>query len=272
LILALPESLNGEITSYKVEGIGYDFIPTVLDRALVDDWVKTVDKESFVMSRRLIREEGMLVGGSAGSTMAAAVKIAKTLKKGQRMVVLFADSVRNYMTKFLNDGWMVENQFMEPSVDPAHKNEWWSTRPVSDLQLNTPHVVGPNVTCADCIDILNKNGIDQIPALDDNGTILGMVTLGNLTSQILSGRVKPSDSISKVLYRQFVMVPKNTPLAALSKIFDKDHFVIVTTQQKSYTSPQTVTEKTILHGIATRIDLLNYILQHDAQGNRKTQQ
>lgn len=86
-------------TVSQVEGIGYDFIPTVLDRTLVDDWVKTVDTESFTMSRRLIKEEGMLVGGSAGATMAAAVKIAKTLKKGQRLVVLFADSVRNYMTK-----------------------------------------------------------------------------------------------------------------------------------------------------------------------------
>jgi len=268
-ILALPETLNGEIASYKVEGIGYDFIPTVLDRALVDDWVKTVDKESFVMSRRLIREEGMLVGGSAGSTMAAAVKIAKTLKKGQRMVVLFADSVRNYMTKFLNDQWMVEGGFMEPRVDSTTAAEWWAARPISELQLNTPIVVGPEITCSECVDILNKNGYDQLPCLSKSGDIEGMVTLGNLTSQILSGRVKSSDPISKVLYRQFHKVAINTKLGALSTLFDKDHFVLVTTTQKSYSTPTSVTEKTLVYGVATRIDLLNYILQHDSNGQRK---
>lgn len=268
-ILALPESLNGEITSYKVEGIGYDFIPTVLDRTLVDDWVKSVDTESFTMSRRLIREEGMLVGGSAGSTMAAAVKVAKTLPKGTRMVVLFADSVRNYMTKFLNDGWMVENGFMEPSVDSAVAKEWWADRPVSELQLSTPIVVDPDVLCSACVTILNKNGYDQLPCVSKDGEVLGMVTLGNLTSQILSGRVQPTDPISKVLYRQFHKVPLATKLGALSKIFDKDHFALVVTSQKSIGASDAVTEKTLVYGVVTRIDLLNYILHHAPDGAKK---
>jgi len=76
-ILAQPDSLNGRIGSYKVEGIGYDFIPTVLDRSLVDEWIKTEDKESFLMSRRIIKEEGLMVGGSSGSVMVAALKYAK---------------------------------------------------------------------------------------------------------------------------------------------------------------------------------------------------
>lgn len=221
------------------------------------------------MSRRLIREEGMLVGGSAGSTMAAAVKIAKTMKKGERMVVLFADSVRNYMTKFLNDNWMIESGFLEPRVDEAAKSEWWAERPVSDLELNTPLVVGPEVSCSECVDILNKNGYDQIPCLNKDGEIQGMVTLGNLTSQILSGRVKTTDPISKVLYRQFHAIPLSTKLGALSKFFDKDHFALVTTKQKNYSSPSSMSEKTLVYGVVTRIDLLNYILKHDANGARK---
>ena len=108
-LLAEPEALNDEkrLESYVVEGIGYDFIPVVLDRSLVDVWVKTEDAESLVMSRRLIREEGFLCGGSAGSAMVAALRAAKSLKRGQRCVVLLADSVRNYMSKFLNDDYMV---------------------------------------------------------------------------------------------------------------------------------------------------------------------
>lgn len=100
-ILAQPESLNTTNVSYKVEGIGYDFIPKVLDRSLVDEWIKSNDYDSFNMSRRLIREEGLLCGGSSGSAMHAALQVAKRLKAGQRLVVILPDSVRNYMSKFL---------------------------------------------------------------------------------------------------------------------------------------------------------------------------
>lgn len=101
-----------DIHSYLVEGIGYDFIPDVLDRSLVDRWVKTNDKESFINARRLIREEGLLCGGSSGTALMAALKEAKTLKKGQRCVVILPDGVRNYMTKFIEDKWMKENGFL----------------------------------------------------------------------------------------------------------------------------------------------------------------
>jgi len=122
-ILAVPESLNTGIYSYAVEGIGYDFIPIVLDRdpKLVDLWIKTGDKESFTMSRRLIKDEGLLVGGSSGSAMVATLKAIKHFKlgKGKRVVVICPDSVRNYMSKFLSDDWMRANKFLDK--DPVSK-------------------------------------------------------------------------------------------------------------------------------------------------------
>jgi len=99
------------VASYKVEGIGYDFVPDVLDRSLVDLWVKTNDQESFTIARRLIREEGLLCGGSCGSAMVAALEAATRLKAGQNCVVLLSDGVRNYMSKFIDDRWMRENEF-----------------------------------------------------------------------------------------------------------------------------------------------------------------
>ena len=100
-----------EVHSYKVEGIGYDFIPDVLDRKLVDQWVKTNDKTSFQLALRLIKEEGLLCGGSCGATMMAALHAAKTLKKGQRCVVILSDGIRNYMTKFVDPQWMKNEGF-----------------------------------------------------------------------------------------------------------------------------------------------------------------
>lgn len=120
-ILAQPEELNevnGGASSgfYEVEGIGYDFIPTVLDRQLVDKWVKTEDAESLRMSRQLIRHEGLLVGGSSGSAMVAALRAIEEAGLAQdtskRVVVILPDGVRNYMSKFISDSWMQDRHFI----------------------------------------------------------------------------------------------------------------------------------------------------------------
>lgn len=97
-----------EVSTYLVEGIGYDFIPPVLNNGLIDQYIKVNDKDSFLMARRLIKEEGLLVGGSSGSAMWGALKAAETLKKGQKCVVLLPDGIRNYLTKFVDDHWMKE--------------------------------------------------------------------------------------------------------------------------------------------------------------------
>jgi len=102
---------GNKVSSYLVEGIGYDFFPDVLDNNLIDQYIKTEDEESFKMSRKLIKEEGLLCGGSCGSAMVAALKAAKNLTKSQKVLVVLPDSIRNYMTKFPNDSWMIENGF-----------------------------------------------------------------------------------------------------------------------------------------------------------------
>ncbi len=100
-----------EVGSYKVEGIGYDFFPDVLDNTLVDKYIKINDQDSFTIARRLIKEEGLLVGGSCGSAVWAALQAAKTLKTGQKCLVILPDSIRNYLSKYPDDKWMKENGF-----------------------------------------------------------------------------------------------------------------------------------------------------------------
>lgn len=108
-----------EICPYQVEGIGYDFFPDVLDNSLVDEYVKVDDKHSFQIARRLIQEEGLLAGGSSGSAVWAALQAAKTLKPGDRCLVILPDGIRNYMSKFLDNKWMQEHGFVDEQTKEA---------------------------------------------------------------------------------------------------------------------------------------------------------
>ncbi len=104
---------RSEATTYEVEGIGYDFVPAVLDRELVDHWIYVNDRDSFLMARRLIREEGLLVGGSSGSAVWAALEATKIYPEAKKILILLPDSIRNYLTKFVSDAWLRQHGFLE---------------------------------------------------------------------------------------------------------------------------------------------------------------
>lgn len=105
-----------EIHSYHVEGIGYDFFPDVLNNQLIDRYIKTDDAHSFEIARRLIREEGLLCGGSCGAATWAALQAAQKLEAGQNCLVLLPDSIRNYLSKFVNDKWLQAHGFSKENA------------------------------------------------------------------------------------------------------------------------------------------------------------
>jgi cysteine synthase A len=104
-----------EVFTYYVEGIGYDFIPEVLEYDHIDDWIYSNDRDSFLMARRLIREEGLLVGGSSGAAVWGLLEALKKTDGVRKALTILPDSIRNYLTKFVNDDWMREHGFLEES-------------------------------------------------------------------------------------------------------------------------------------------------------------
>jgi cystathionine beta-synthase len=259
-ILAEPVSLNGSVSSYKVEGIGYDFIPNVLERSVVDRWIKSNDKDSFNISRRLIREEGLLCGGSSGSAVWAAVQIAKELKPGQRLVVILPDSVRNYMTKFLSPEWMKLNNFMDDHTQKQENNEinQYGGATIADLKLPQAVTIHQTATYKDAIDIMEKRGFDQLPVVNDKGVGVGLVTLGSLLSKLSKGLIKPTDKLgeakgmftfTQAKKKKYVEITSVTPLASLSKFFEINSAAFVTDK-----------EGKIAH-VVTKVDLVSFLVK-----------
>ncbi|OLY80087.1 Cystathionine beta-synthase [Smittium mucronatum] len=268
-IVAQPESLNVDRGSYKVEGIGHDFIPKSLERDAVDYWVKSSDKPSFIMARRLIREEGLLCGGSSGSAVCAAIEAARVLEPGQRCVVILPDGARNYMTKFLNDQWMISNGFLEDIVTPKSGVQKKSVAglKVKDLRLKKAITVYTSTTAQEASRIMLDLGFDQLPVISSSGHLKGIVTLGNIVSRVASGASLSSSLVSEVMYRfpitngsKFKEINVDTPLDYLTEFFQKNNAAIIT--ERISVSDSGIAFKPI--HVLTVVDLLSYWMFHNA--------
>jgi cystathionine beta-synthase len=145
-----------------VEGIGEDFVPKTFNSQMVDDWVRVGDAESFHTARSLARREGILVGGSSGTAVAAALRYARRLGAEHLVVALCADTGRNYLSKCFNDDWLAENHLLL-NVQPAHSiGDLIKTR--GPRQLVT---IRPEATVESAIDLMQGTGISQLPVLQD---------------------------------------------------------------------------------------------------------
>jgi len=242
-ILAEPESLNGSVESYQVEGIGYDFIPRVLKRQFVDKWIKSNDKDSFLMAREMISKEGLLCGGSCGAAMSIAVRVARDLKFGQRCVVMLPDSIRNYMTKFLSPDWMIANNFL--NADSVYcNNDYWRTQMISNLNFTTKkdYILFDKQTLSDAIISFKNSSLQELPVLNiESKSFVGLISQKNILSQLNKGK-NLNVEIAQVLETVF-QVKSTTSLGALASIFNTTDIVYLSDSKR----------------LVTRLDVLNYI-------------
>ena len=236
-ILAGP----GPIQAYKVEGIGYDFIPDVLDRTLVDRWIKTNDRDSFRTARQLIRQEGLLVGGSSGAAAWAALQVCRELGPGTRVVVILPDSVRNYMTKFLDDAWMRQHGFAQAD---------WELGTVADLLRQLPRrpVVTTDVaaTLGDVLDTFKQHGISQMPVLEQ-GRLAGMLTEAGVLRHLVSGRATPATSVAEIMERRVATLTAGTSAGEITRIFERGEVAVI------------VDEAGEVLGLLTKMDLIEVL-------------
>ena len=234
--------------TYKVEGIGEDFLPGTLDLSVIDATVQVSDKESFLTTRRLVREEGIFCGGSSGAAVAGALRYIRDHDLGpdKMVVVILPDSGSRYLSKVFDDDWMRENGFLESA--------WMEIR-ASDVlagkTMQTLHTARPTDRQNDVIALMKQHDISQLPVIDKHNRISGIVTEVELLDHMLTAghAHDAAETIEHLVRPDVTTATPDTFLESLMTTFTTRRVVLVVDDER-------------LIGIITKIDLLDYLAGH----------
>ncbi len=235
---------TGRITkpfSYKVEGIGEDFFPSTMNLKIVDEIIRVDDRECFLMTRDLVRLEGLFVGGSGGAAVAGAIKYARASGKKENILVLLPDGASKYISKIFNDDWMKEHGFLE------EEGKGFGT--VRDLLAGKPHAgvvhVTPKTTLREVIDTLKSHGISQVPVIVD-GKLRGLVHEVDVLRHLLAGKVTQDSAIEPIIESDYATVTPSTKVELLKGVLGDAKLAVV------------MDGDTVV-GVVTKIDLIDYL-------------
>ncbi len=232
---------------YLVEGVGEDFWPSAYDPSVTDEIIAISDAESFATTRRLAREEGLLVGGSCGMAVAAALKLAERLTPEDVVVVLLPDGGRGYLGKIFSDGWMASYGFL------ARDGEATVGQVLRGKSGQLPSLVHthPNETVRDAVEIMHEYGVSQMPVVSAEppvmaGEVVGAVSERELLDGLFAGTAALSDAVSRHMATAFPLVGSGENIATLRESLHERDAVMVIDDGKPV-------------GVLTRADLLTYL-------------
>ena len=232
---------GGAPGSWKVEGIGEDFVPSTLNAQVIDEWVRISDAESFYAARQVAREEGILLGGSSGTALSAAFRYALRCSPEDVVVALCPDTGRNYLSKMYDDLWMAQNGFLDLAPEFTTAGD----------VLTTLHREGkliyllPDDTLQRAADIFREHGISQLPVLD-NGVMVGAIQEITIVHAQHRGVDARSVSLREVMARPLQRVDAGVLLEEVYRLLLSGHTAVA------------VERDGLLAGLITRADLMEF--------------
>ena len=254
---------GGSGRPYLVEGVGEDIWPTTYDAKQVDEVIAVSDADSFNMTRRLAREEGLLVGGSAGLAVAAALKVAERASADDVIVVLLPDGGRGYLSKIFNDGWMADYGFLRTQTTEATVQDLIKSRDTHFPERSPlPALihVHPDETVAQAIALLREYDVSQLPVVRQEPPLMaaevaGSVAERDLLDDLVAGRARPGDPIADHMSPPLPVIGAGEPVSRAAATLEKAGAALVHVDGKP-------------SAVLTRADLLAFYAGHDPARDR----
>jgi cystathionine beta-synthase len=228
--------------TYKVEGIGEDFLPSATDLSVVD-WIERAgDRESFLWARQLVRQEGIFAGGSSGSALAGAIKYCRKLSGDRLAVVIFPDSGSRYLSKFYDDKWMREFGFLTTEFGETTLGDLLRAKPDKEL-----HTVALGDSIRKVVTVMHQNGVSQVPVVGSGGELVGMLEEVDLLNHMLEKHDHSHEEpIDPLVQDAGAIFPPDTTIEETMPSLTAGYALVVVESSRPV-------------GILTKIDVLDYV-------------
>jgi cystathionine beta-synthase len=251
-----------DVHPYLVEGIGKDTWPKTMDPSVVDEWVRVSDRDSFLTARRLAREEGLLVGGSGGTTVWAALEIARRFGPEAAILTMIPDSGRSYMSKFYDDNWMLEHGFVERRAPLPTVADLLRSKRIEETKVPALITIAAHQKVGEAIDVMQRYSISQLPVVRDGEVGSLADVIGSLQDRDLLDRVfKNPDAL-----HEDVLAAMQPPLAAVEADQTLDEVFSTLTGR---TNAVVVADSGRPVGVLTRSDLLEFLAHQRGNSERR---